>query len=57
MMREKFDAFIKFKEWCQEVETEKRSSLRCLRTDKGLEFLSSQFDEFCNLGEGGLKGI
>ena len=46
-MKEKSDAFAKFKEWCSAVETEKGKFLRCLRIDNGLEFLSSQFDGFC----------
>lgn len=49
VMREKSDAFMRFREWCQEVETEKGGSLKCLRTDNGLEFLSSQFDKYCKL--------
>ena len=52
IMKEKPDAFDKFREWCKEVEVEKGSSLKFLRTDNGLEFLSHQFEDFCKL-----KGI
>lgn len=51
-MKEKSDALEKFREWCSEVEVEKSLSLKCLRTDNGLEFLSHQFDDFYKL-----KGI
>ena len=46
-MKEKSETFIKFKQWCKEVELEKECSLKCLRTDNGLEFLSKEFDMFC----------
>ena len=52
IMKEKSDTFDKFREWCTEVEVEKKTPLRCLRTDNGLEFLSHEFDSFCKL-----KGI
>lgn len=38
-----------FKNWCLEVELEKGCSLKCLRTDNGLEYLSKDFDEFCKV--------
>ena len=47
ILKEKSDAFINFKQWCKDVEKEKGRSLRCLRTDNGLEFLSKEFEEFC----------
>ena len=53
VMKEKSEAFTKFRDWCKAVETEKGKSLKCLRTDNGLEFLSSQFDDFCK--ERGIK--
>ena len=47
ILREKSEAFMRFKDWCKEVEVGKGSSLRCLRTDNRLEFLSRDFDSFC----------
>lgn len=52
-MRQKSDAFVAFKQWCAEVENEKSSKIKCLRTDNGLEFLSSEFQHFCQ--EKGIK--
>lgn len=43
----------RFKDWCREVELEKGSTLKCLRTDNGLEFLSENFQKFCR--ENGIK--
>ena len=51
VMKEKSEIFKRFQEWCAEVELEIRKSLKCLRTDNGLEFLSSEFDEFCKSKE------
>ncbi|KAL1564721.1 Integrase catalytic domain-containing protein [Salvia divinorum] len=48
ILKEKSDAFSKFKDWCAEVELEKGSTLKCLRTDNGLEFLSADFNKFCS---------
>ena len=39
--------------WCKEVELEKGNSVKCLRIDNGLEYLSSKFDLFCK--EKGMK--
>ena len=47
VLKEKSEAFKKFKEWCCLVETEIGSAVKCLRTDNGLEFLSKEFDDFC----------
>lgn len=47
ILKEKSEAFQKFKEWCVEVEAEKELKLGCLRTDNGLEYLSKEFDSFC----------
>lgn len=46
-MKEKSEAFQKFKAWCKAVEVEKGHGLKCLRTDNGLEFLSNEFEDFC----------
>ena len=42
ILKEKSDAFKLFKEWHAMVEREKGVSLKCLRTVKGLEYLSSE---------------
>lgn len=48
ILKTKTEAFKKFKEWCREVELEKGTTLKCLRTDNGLEFLSEEFKNFCS---------
>lgn len=52
IMKEKSYAFSRFRDWCKEVEVEKNATLKCLRTDNGLEFLSNEFSDFCKM-----KGI
>ena len=52
MLRDKSQAFAKFKEWCIKSENERGVALKCLRTDNGMEFLSSEFEDFCKM-----KGI
>lgn len=47
ILKEKSEAFEKFKEWCTEVELEKGCKVKCLRTDNGLEYLSREFVSFC----------
>ncbi|KAL1536503.1 Retrovirus-related Pol polyprotein from transposon TNT 1-94 [Salvia divinorum] len=47
ILKEKSEAFGKFREWCKLMETKKRGCLKCLRTDNGLEFLSKEFESFC----------
>lgn len=51
---EKSESFYHFK--CFKMLTEKESNLPilCLRTDRGVEFNSAEFDEFCKLS--GIKG-
>ena len=44
---EKSDAFITFKNYKSHVEKETGSSIRCLRTDRGGEFTSHEFRDFC----------
>lgn len=46
-MKNKSEVFERFKDWCTEVELEKNTTLKCLRTDNGLEFLSEEFQRFC----------
>lgn len=47
ILKEKSQAFEKFKEWCTEMKLKKSTILKCLRTNKDLEFLSGEFDSFC----------
>ena len=49
VLKEKSEAFQRFKEWCIDVEAEKGVCLKCSRTDNGLEYLSKGFDDFCKL--------
>ena len=53
VLKEKSEAFQKFKEWCRLMETEGNGVLKCLRSDNGLEFLSKEFENFCQ--EKGIK--
>jgi len=46
-MKNKSDAFEKFKEWHTLVENQIGTKLKVLRTDNGLEFVSEHFNEFC----------
>ena len=48
ILKEKSGALKWFKIWCGEVELEKGCSLKVLRTDNGLEFVSREFDDFCS---------
>jgi transposase InsO family protein len=47
MMKNKSEAFNKFKQWKALVENQTGKKIKRLRTDNGLEFCSSEFDEFC----------
>jgi len=47
ILKNKSDAFEKFKEWHTLVENQIGTKLKVLRTDNGLEFVSEQFNEFC----------
>lgn len=47
ILKDKRQDFEKFRIWCTEVEHEKNKSLKCLRTDNGLESLSSDFLKYC----------
>ena len=47
ILKENSRAFAKFKEWHTRYENERGSTLKCLRTDNGMEFLSAEFEEFC----------
>lgn len=50
---EKSDAFITFKYFKSLVEKETGSYIKCLRTDRGGEFTSQEFNQFCK--ENGIK--
>lgn len=50
---EKSDAFITFKHFKSLVEKETGSCIKCLRTDRGGEFTSQEFNQFCK--ENGIK--
>ena len=53
-LKEKLEAFQKFKWYLARVEKETRKKLKCLRSDKRGEFIYNEFNEFCN--EKGIKG-
>ena len=46
-LREKLEAFEKFKWYLARVEKEIGKILKCLRSDKCSEFISSEFNNFC----------
>ena len=48
LLKQKLDAFQMFKWYLAKVEKETRKSLKCLRSDRGGEFTSKEFEEFCN---------
>ncbi|KAL1540759.1 Retrovirus-related Pol polyprotein from transposon TNT 1-94 [Salvia divinorum] len=48
MMKHKGEAFKKFKQWKILIENQTGKKIKRLRTDNGLEFYSSEFNEFCN---------
>ena len=52
-MVEKSEAFITFKNYKSCVEKETGSYIRCLRTDRGGEFTSHEFTNFCK--ENGIR--
>ena len=45
----KFEAFTTFKNYKSLVEKESGAPICCLRTDKGGEFTSNEFNEFCRI--------
>lgn len=51
ILKAKSEALERFKEWCNGVETEKGTPLKCSRTDNGLEFVSEEFQNFCKSRE------
>ncbi|KAG7572544.1 Ribonuclease H-like superfamily [Arabidopsis suecica] len=48
LLKEKGDAFVKFKNFKQLVEQESGASIKTFRTDRGGEFVSQEFNAFCN---------
>ena len=46
-LREKSEAFEKFKWYLARVEKETGKILKCLRLDRGGEFISNKFNSFC----------
>ena len=47
-LKQKFDAFQMFKWYLARVEKETRKSLKCLRSDRGGELTSNEFETFYN---------
>ena len=47
-LKDKFGAFQKFKWYLARVEKETCKKLKCLRSDRGGEFFSNEFNEFYN---------
>lgn len=48
LLKEKRDAFGKFKAFKSLVEKDVNKEIKILRTDRGGEFTSREFDDFCN---------
>lgn len=46
-LKEKSEAFIHFKQFKRKVEKETGKNLKCLRTDRGGEFISNEFTDYC----------
>ena len=46
-LKNKSETFLKFKEWKILVETQVSRKVKKLRTNNGLEFLSNDFNSFC----------
>ena len=47
ILKNKSEAFSRFKEWKKLVETQTGKVVKKLRTDNGLEFCSGEFNQFC----------
>ena len=46
-LREKLEAFEKFKWYLERVENEIGKRMKCLRLDRGGDFISYEFNNFC----------
>ena len=46
-LKEKLEAFQKFKRYLERVEKETRKKLKCLRLEKGGKFISNEFNYLC----------
>lgn len=47
VMKHKSEVFKTFKQWKVLLENQTGKKIKRMRTDNGLEFCSSEFDEFC----------
>ena len=45
--KEKFESFQKFKWYLARVEKQIGKRLKCLRSDRGVEFISNELNELC----------
>ena len=52
-LKDKSKAFQRFKWYFVRVEKETRKKMKCLRSDRGGEFISNEFNELCT--ERGIK--
>ena len=52
-LKDKFYVYLLFKWYLSRVEKETGKSLKCLRSDRGGELISHEFNTFCN--ENGIK--
>ena len=52
-LKNKFEAFAKFKKWKAEVENQTGRKIKCLRSDNGIEYKYGEFLKFCE--EHGIK--
>jgi hypothetical protein len=46
-IKENFEVIEKFKAFKALVENEIDLKIKCLRSDRGFEFISNEFEEFC----------
>lgn len=52
LLKSKAEVYGVFKVWCEKVDNEKGCKIKNVRTDNGMEFLSTEFQNYCKL-----KGI
>ena len=46
-IKHKSDVFATFKQWKAIIEKQKGKKVKCLKTNNGIEFCSTEFDQFC----------